>query len=48
MNYEERIKELENLVAELLKWKKESEEQQILAPLDDTSKNILAQFFTRI
>ena len=46
MTNEERIKQLESQVEELLEWKKKREEQQIDSPLDDVSKNILAQFFT--
>lgn len=38
---EERIKQLENQIAELIEWKRQREIQQISAPLDEASKNNL-------
>lgn len=45
MNNEERIKQLERQVQELLSWKLSKERQQISYPLDENSKQVLNKDF---
>lgn len=48
MNNEERIKQLERQVQELLSWKTLKERQQLSYPLDEASKNVLTNDFVKI
>lgn len=48
MNTEQRIQQLEQQVRDLISWKNQKTKQQIMYPLDESSKEVLRQDFVSV